>query len=35
MFHPRARIMLAFALPALIIGVLSSLILVAVMMIGV
>src|SRR5471032_1047773 len=34
MFHPRARIMLAFALPALIIGVLSSLILVAVMMIA-
>jgi len=34
MFHPRARIMLAFALPALLIGVLSSLILVGVMMIA-
>jgi len=34
MFHPRARIMLAFALPAVIIGVLSSLILVFLMMIA-
>lgn len=34
MFHPRARIMLAFALPAVVIGVLSSLILVFVMMIS-
>lgn len=32
MFHPRARIMLAFALPAIVIGVMSSLILVLVMM---
>lgn len=34
MFHPRARLMLAFALPAIIIGVLSSLILVAIMMLA-
>jgi len=34
MFHPRARLMLAFALPAIIIGVLSSLFLVAIMMLA-
>lgn len=34
MFHPRARVMLAFALPAIIIGVMSSLVLVFVMMIS-
>lgn len=34
MFHPRTRVMLAFALPAIIIGVMSSLVLVFVMMIS-
>ena len=34
MFHPRARLMLAFALPAIVIGVLSSLILVVIMMLA-
>ncbi|UJD88358.1 ion channel protein [Rahnella aquatilis] len=34
MFHLRARVMLAFALPAIIIGVMSSLVLVFVMMIS-
>lgn len=34
MLHPRAKIMLAFALPAMVIGVLSSLVLVAVMLLA-
>lgn len=34
MFHPRARVMLAFALPAILIGVMSSLILVTIMMLS-
>jgi len=34
MLHPRAKTMLVFTLPALLIGILSSLILVAIMMLA-